>query len=486
MKPFIPLLLVLSLSACAPMDPGAPAVQTLTGTQLDLHGDQAVAWPQGHWWTRYQDSQLDGLIDQALLANPSLQVATARVQAAQAAAKGARALQWPQVNANFHATRGLYSENYIYPPPMGGSYQTDAGLGLQMDFNLDLWGKQRALAQAAGERAVAAQAMRQQARVLLVSAVAQAYFQLQDALAQAQAIEDIVGKLQEALNITRDRYKNGLGIQVDVDQADSAVSSAQVQLSQARNNVQLLHHQLSALLGKSPEQLPAIQARTHQGLPASVPAHMPMALLGRRADIVAARLQAEAAGAEVSAAKADFLPNVDLSAAASYLSLGLDKLIRSSSENTSVGPVITLPIFNAGALNARLSGQRAARDIAIAQYNETVLGAIREVADASASIHSLHEQIGHQEASLKAITSAYDVALDRYKAGLGNFVQVLLAQSEALKQTVQTTDLHARAYILDVQLATALGGGYIEPASASATPSSAPSSPSQTTPTSTD
>src|SRR5690606_27661168 len=123
------------------------------------------------------------------------------------------------------------------------------------------------------------------------------------------------------------------------------------------------------------------------------------------------------------------------------------------------GPAITLPIFHAGALNAQLEGRRAARDLAIAQYNQTVLGAVREVADASASIRSLREQIRHQEASLAASTSAYDIALKRYQAGLGNFVQVLLAQSDALTQAVQATSLRARAYTLDARLATALGGG---------------------------
>lgn len=468
MKPFLPLLLVLSLSACAQIEPGQSAVQPLTGPSLSLREDTAIAWPQTRWWRRYQDPQLDALIDQALQSSPSLDIAAARVRTAQATARGARAVQWPQINANFHVTRERLSENYIYPPPLGGSFQTDTGLGLQLDFNLDLWGKQRSLAKAAGQRALAAQAAQQQSYTLLVSAVIQGYFQLQDALAQSNAIATIVGKLQKALDITRDRYKNGLGIQVDVDQADSAVSAAQVQLAQARNNVELLEHQLAALLGQSPEQLTPIKARTGTALPKGVPEHMPMALLGRRADIAAARLQAEAAGAEVSAAKADFLPNVDLSAAAGFLSLGLDKLVRSSSQNNSIGPVITLPIFNGGVLNAQLSGRRAARDEAIAQYNETVLGALREVADTSASIRSLHEQIRHQEASLKAITSAYDVALDRYREGLGNFVQVLLAQSEVLKQTIQTTDLHARAYILDAQLETALGGGYGAPATAAA------------------
>lgn len=461
MKLLASLLLALSLAACAPMNPGAPATRALDARALEL-SEAAIAWPGDHWWTRYQDAQLNSLIDQALRSNPSLDAAAARVRIARAAARSARAVQWPQVNANYHLTRQRYSENSIYPPPLGGSYQTDTGLGLQLDFNLDLWGRQRALAGASSLRAAAAEASRQQARVLLVSAVSQAYFQLQNAQAQADAIDHIASKLQEALDITRNRFQNGLGTQVDVDQADSAVSSARVQLSQARNNAQLLRHQLAALLGQAPEQLPPLAARPGAALPPNSPDVLPMALLGRRADITAARLQALAAGAEISAAKADFLPNIDLSATFGYLSLGLDKLVRSSSENYSAGPVITLPIFNAGNLNARLEGRRAERDEAIARYNETILGALREVADARSSILSLHEQIRHQEASMQAIASAYDVALRRYKAGLGDFVQVLLAQSEALKQTVQTTDLHARAYVLDVQLATALGGGYVQ------------------------
>src|SRR5690606_992268 len=219
-------------------------------------------------------------------------------------------------------------------------------------------------------------------------------------------------------------------------QADSAVSAARVQLSQARNNVQLLHNQLAALVGQSPEQLPALAMRPGTALPPDVPGRLPMALLGRRADITAARLQAEAAGAAVSAAKADFLPNIDLSAAVGYLSLGMDQLIRSSSENYGVGPVITLPIFNAGGLNARLDGRRAERDEAIARYNDTVLGALREVADARDSIRALQTQIQHQEASLQAITTAYNIAQDRYRSGLDDFIQVLLAQNETLKQTV--------------------------------------------------
>ncbi|HEY9572105.1 MAG TPA: TolC family protein, partial [Pusillimonas sp.] len=119
-----------------------------------------------------------------------------------------------------------------------------------------------------------------------------------------------------------------------------------------------------------------------------------------------------------------------------------------------------LPIFNAGALNARLDSKRAERDLAIANYNQTLLTAVREVADATTAMRALHQQTVDQAASLRAITSAYDIAVKRYKSGLGNFVQVLLAQNEVQKQAILNTDMLVRAYNLDAQLATALGGGY--------------------------
>ncbi|MDN5842430.1 MAG: efflux transporter outer membrane subunit [Alcaligenaceae bacterium] len=462
MRPFLPLLLALTLSACAPIHPGPPEVQALDPHTIGLQ-DRAIQWPDTEWWTQYQDPQLDALIDQALAGNPSLDIAQARVRMANAAVRGARAVQWPQVNAQYSLTRQRYSENYIYPPPLGGSMNTDNSLQLRVDFDVDLWGKNRSLAAAAQSRALAAAAGLQQARNTLIAATTQSYFQLQNALAQAEAIESIVGKLREALSITRDRFRNGLGTQVDVDQADSAVSAAQVQLGQVRNNAELLRNQIAALTAVSPARGQKVMLRHGGPLPTGVPESLPMELLGRRPDIVAARLQVEAAGSEIAAAKADFYPNINLSAFVGFMSLGMGELLHGGSKFYGIGPAISLPIFHGGALNAELEGRRGARDLAIAQYNQTILTAVHEVANAGTSIRNLKQQIRDQEASTKAITSAYDIALKRYKGGLGNFVQVLLAQNEVLKQTVQTADLHARAYILDAQLATALGGGYQTP-----------------------
>src|SRR5690606_35430828 len=134
--------------------------------------------------------------------------------------------------------------------------------------------------------------------------------------------------------------------------------------------------------------------------------------------------------------KAEFYPNVNLSAFAGFMSLGLSNLLQAGSQVYGVGPAITLPVFHGGALNARLDARRAERDLAIADYNQTVLTAVRETADAMASINAIQKQQVDQAASLQAITSAYDIAVDRYRSGLGNFLQVLLAQNEVQKQAI--------------------------------------------------
>ena len=459
MKPLLPLLLVALLSGCAAINPGEPSLSQTDATALGLQ-DTAIVWPTEQWWQRYQDPQLNQLIEQALTGNPSLDAAQARVNLANAAVGSARAVRLPHVDAGYQLNRQRFSENYIYPPPFGGSMQTDTSLRLDIGFDLDLWGKNRARYEAALSRQQAAQANAQMARNTLISAVAQSYFNLQNALTQQQVLSQLVDQLENVLSITRQRVTAGLDTEVEVNQADSAVSAARVQLSQAATNAHLLRHQIAALLGAGPQRGQDIHRVAMTPIPEQIPDSIPLSLLGRRPDIVAARLRVEASGSEVSAAKAEFYPDVNLSAFAGFMSLGLSNLLEGRSQTYGVGPAITLPIFHGGALNAQLDARQAERDLAIADYNQTLLTAVREVADATSSIQSLQQQTQDQAASLRAITSAYDIAVKRYKSGLGNFVQVLQAQNEVQKQALLNTDMQTRAYKLDAQLATALGGGY--------------------------
>ncbi len=459
MKLFAPLLLVAALSGCAALDPGQPGVATLQAAQAGLR-EGTITWPAEQWWLRYQDPQLDQLIGEALAGSPSLAAAQARLNIAGAAVGGARAIQLPQLNASYNSVRERFSENYIYPPPYAGSMLTDNTLRLNLGFDLDLWGRNRARYTAALSQHDASMADLQVARNALVSGVVQSYFNLQNALAQVRVITQIVQQLENVASITRQRVAAGLDTQVEVNQADSAVSSAKVQLSQANTNADLLRHQIAALTGAGPQRGQDIRLASLAKAPIGVPASIPFELLGRRPDVVAAKYRVQASSSQISAAKAEFFPNINLSAFAGFMSLGLGNLLASGSGIYGAGPAITLPIFSGGALNANLDTKRAERDLAIADYNQTLLTAVREVADATTAIKALRQQTVDQTASLRAITSAYDIAVQRYKSGLGNFVQVLLAQNEVQKQAILNTDIQARAFNLDAQLATALGGGY--------------------------
>ncbi|WP_073106524.1 efflux transporter outer membrane subunit [Pollutimonas bauzanensis] len=459
MKRYATLLLIAALSGCAALDPGQPGLAALQPSQAGLQGG-AIAWPTEQWWLRYQDAQLGQLVSEALAGSPSLAAAQARLNMANAAVGGARAIQLPQLNAGYDMVRERFSENYIYPPPYGGSMLTDNTLRLNLGFDLDLWGRNRARYAAAVSQKDASLADLQVARNTLVSGVVQSYFNLQNALSQVTVITQIVKQLENVASITRQRVAAGLDTEVEVNQADSAVSSARVQLSQASTNADLLRNQISALTGAGPQRGSTIRLADLSKAPEGVPANIPFELLGRRPDIVAAKYRVQASASQISAAKAEFFPNINLSAFAGFMSLGLGNLLASGSEIYGVGPAVTLPIFNGGALNANLDTRQAERDLAIANYNQTVLAAVREVADATTAIQALRQQTVDQAASLRAITSAYDIAVRRYKSGLGNFVQVLLAQNEVQKQAILNTDMQARAFNLDAQLATALGGGY--------------------------
>jgi NodT family efflux transporter outer membrane factor (OMF) lipoprotein len=461
MKPLlsISVLLLTALTGCAAINPGKPALSELEGAKIGLQ-DTAIAWPTEQWWHRYQDPQLNQLIDESLRNSPTLAAARARLAVANAAVGSARAVRLPQLDATYNNTRERFSENYIYPPPYGGGMYTDNSLELKLGFDLDLWGKNRARYAAALSRAQASQADTQMARNTLISAITQSYFNLQDALAQHEVIARMVKQLQDVAKITRQRVQAGLDTEVELKQAESAVSAAKVQLSQADTNADLLRHQLAALAGQGPDRGKSIHRAKLAAVPQGVPAEMPLNLLGRRPDVVAAKMLAQASASEVSAAKAEFYPDVNLSAFAGFWSLGMGSLLKDGSHVYGAGPAVTLPIFHGGALNAQLSAKRSERDLAIANYNQTVLTAVREVADASTSIRALQQQIADQHASYQSISAAYDIAVQRYRSGLGNYVQVLLAQNEVLKQAILDTDLKARAYNLDAQLATALGGGY--------------------------
>lgn len=463
MKRYLLVPLVAALAACAGMDQdGASHARLVDAPTLGM-AQADVQWPVQQWWHRYGDAQLDRLVDEAIAGSPSIVIAQARLARAEAAVGAARANGLPQVDGTFTATRQRYTENGAIPALAGG-VRTDSRLALNVSYELDFWNKNGSLLKAALSETRAAQAENQAAVGILASAVGSAYFNLQRLFAQREVLLAAIGQREGVAGLTRQRYASGLDTQVEVKQAESALAEARTQLAQVDESISLQRNELAAPAGAGPERGEAIRPVPLVSPGTEVPASVPLSLLGRRADIVAARWRVESAQRNVDAAKALFYPDINLAGFVGTSALGLSNLFKSGSQIIGVGPAITLPIFEGGRLNANLKGKAADTDLAIASYNQTVLHAVNEVADTLASIRALDRESGEQRKAREAIEQAYELAVKRYRAGLGNYLSVLAAQSAVLTQARLDTDLKARALTLDVALAKALGGGADLPA----------------------
>jgi len=471
MKLLFPVVLLLALTGCASMDPTDEPVAPIEATQLGLQ-PAPVTWPQTQWWHRYGDAQLNTLVDEALAQNPSMTSARARLAQANAAVRGARAPLMPRVDANYSLNREHLSKNYIYQPPMAGSVVSDNRLALDFSYELDFWGKNRARLNAAVSQQAAAEADTQAARNVLARAMVRSYLNLQNAFAQRDVLQRTVKQRGDVLQLTHDRQRAGLDTQVEVKQAESSLASAKVELTQTETNLAQLRNQVAALAGAGPIRGQSLEPVSLSAPAGVIPDTVPLDLLGHRADVAAARWRAEAAQRNIEAARAEFYPNINLVAFAGFQAIGTGNLLESGSRTAGIGPAITLPIFHGGELNANLASRHAEADLAVSDYNQTVLDAVHQTADAIDALRLLDQEIVQQHQAREAIDAAYDLAVQRYRAGMGNYLTVLIAQNSVLIQNRLDTNVRFRAYQLDADLAYALGGGYEPPAETSAPTSS--------------
>ncbi|WP_454673510.1 efflux transporter outer membrane subunit [Achromobacter pestifer] len=481
MKRLLSTVLVLALSGCALMEPGPAPVVALDESKLGLIGQDTV-WPHTQWWQRYGDSQLNTLMDEALANSPSMSAAQARLAKANAAVSTARAPLMPRVDADYSLNREHLSSDYIYPAPLGGSVVSDNRLALDFSYELDFWGKNRSRLKSAVSEREAAVADAQAARNILASATVRAYLNLQNAFAQRDVLKRVIAQRADVLSLTQGRYTAGLDTQVEVKQAESSLAAGRVELTQTETTLAQLRNQVAALTGAGPQRGQSLAAVNLTAPAGVVPAQIPLDLLGHRPDVVASRWRAEAARSAIDTARAEFYPNVNLTAFVGFQALGTGNLLGAAARTAGIGPAITLPIFHGGELNANLAGRRADADLAVSDYNQSVLDAVHQVADALDGLRLLQQERTQQHQAREAIEAAYDLAVNRYKAGLGNYITVLIAQTGVLTQARMDTDLRIRAYQLDANLANALGGGYAPGAEPGAQPqadaaSQAPSAP---------
>jgi NodT family efflux transporter outer membrane factor (OMF) lipoprotein len=420
----------------------------------------AAAWPELDWWKRFADPQLDALEEEALSGSPSIRLARARVDQAIGAAQAAGAARKPQVSASGDLTRQRFSENYIFPPPIGGATYTTTQVALNAGYELDLWGKNRATYEAALGRERAAETDGFTARLVLSAAVAGAYVQLSRAYEQLDLAHRELEDRQKVQALTNDRVRAGLDSKLELKQVETSIPAARARVAQVEEEIALARNQIAALLGKGPDRGLAIERPKLQIAAVGLPSHVPADLLGRRPDVVASRLRAEAAARDIAAQKAEFYPDVNLSALVGFQSVNLSNLLRPASSIPTFGAALRLPIFEGGRLRGALAQRNAEYDAAVEQYNQTLADALREVVDQLTSLRSVNRQRGEVESALASAEEAYSLAVARYKAGIGSLLQVLTAEMAVLEQRNLRTDLESRELALSINLMRALGGGY--------------------------
>ena len=464
-------LMTSGLSGCADMSGIAPQASLRDAASLglvsapvhafaasDAGGRSAIA---AEWWRDFGDEQLNRLVDQALASSPSLKLVQARLARAQAVTEVANAAVLPQLNGQLDLTRQRYTALGAVPPPLAGSIRDSGTVQLGASWELDFFGKNRAALDAALGNALAAQADVQAARVLLASHVARTYFQLVRLDEQASVARRTLSQREETLKLVQDRVSAGLDTRLELRQSEGGLPEARLQLESLREQMALTRNALGALIGQSNLALEAIP-RAQQAIKSeAISAIIPADLLGRRADIAAARWRVEASLQDVVNAKTQFYPNINLVAFAGFSSIGLNRLLDSGSQQWGVGPALRLPIFDAGRLRAHLRGKTADLDAAVESYNVAVIEAVREVADQLTLAQGTSRQQTEQRAAQEAAEGAYEIARQRYQAGLGNYLNVLTAETSMLAQRRLAVDLSARALDTQVALIRALGGGYL-------------------------
>jgi NodT family efflux transporter outer membrane factor (OMF) lipoprotein len=459
------LLSTLVLAACVstgglhpdgkPLDPAAlQAGRSLAGLSL-------ADWPQADWWTGLADPQLDALIAEALANNPDLAVADARARQAQALADSANADRGPQLNSGA-SIAGTHMPTTVLPSQAGGGHFTWAKYAYaSFSWGLDLWGGQRAAWEAALGRARAAEVETRAARIEVSTNVARAYVQLGYAFAQHDVAQAELDRAGQARELTRQRVAAGLDNQLQLKQADSEVAAAEQQLALAARTIDAARNALAVLLGKGPDRgLDLTRPRALQPTALAVPADLTLGLLGHRPDLVAARWRVEAATRDIVSAKAEFMPNLSLSALAGVVGMGGTNLLQLPARFYNAGPALSLPIFDSGRRRANLAGMDAQYDLAVAQYNQTLVGALNQVADDVDALQSIDQQIAAQQRALDAANQAWQLAEQRYRAGVGSYLEALLVRQQLLVAEQRMAALKAQQVDQSVLLVQSLGGGY--------------------------
>ena len=460
-------VVLIQLSACTSMSGINTNAQTQKANTLNagqsIGQAGVIAWPKLNWWKAYRDPQLDALIDKTIANSPTLRATQTRIARSQSYADSMHAETLPNINADTSIIRERFTSLQFIPPPWGGNIDWNNKAQLSLAYDLDLWGRQESLWRASVNETQAAAAEAQQVKLELITTIVRNYvqlamdFRLHDLAVEHQA------QLELRVTIARRSLAAGLSTELEVSEAETFLPLARIKIEAINAQINLLRHQIAALAGQDPAAGERItRPDITLDAPVGVPDQLPANLLGRRPDLLAYRWHVEASRQNIESAKAAFYPNINLLAFVGFQSIGFGQMISNAGSIAGAGPAISLPIFDGGRRRSNLSAKTAAYDNAVENYNGALIHALQDVSDQLVVLQSNAKQLTEAQTAVNLASKSYTLAQTAYRAGLSNYLHVLDARIQLIRQQETIAQMQSVRLESYANLMRALGGGVIE------------------------
>jgi NodT family efflux transporter outer membrane factor (OMF) lipoprotein len=456
----LPLVLALFATGCTTIgrDHERPAFDMPAGYRAAdgwKPAEPADHLPRGEWWRTYGDPVLDDLIGRVDHANPDLQSALGSYRQARAAAQQARAGYQPEIGLTAAArrSRGAAIEG------RSANQSNTTQLGLDASWEADLWGRIGREVEAAGAELAGSAADLASVRLSLHAELVQNYFQLRATDSQRDLYRRSVESFARALELARNRVVAGVATRSDEMQALAQLRAAQAQAVDLDLTRAQLQNAIAVLIGAPPSAF-SLESADWPAAPPATPVGLPSTLLERRPDIAAAERRVAAANARIGVAQAAWFPSLTLNASTGYAGNQFAQWFSASNLVWSFGMSVAQAVYDGGRRDAQIESARAAHDITVAQYRQTVLGALQEVEDNLSALRLLEEEAALRAQALDASREAEALALNRYRAGIASYTEVITAQTTALDNERSLAQLRGRQFSASALLNKAVGGGW--------------------------
>ncbi len=463
----IGFVMAMSLSGCAvgpkyqrPSAPVPTQFKESSAPATQETGTPSIAY--NNWWLVFNDSTLNQLENDADSANQEIRVGVARVDQAEAAARYSRSFLSPTLSLGTSASRTREAQNR---PNNGNTFGraatfNDFQLPLFFNYEIDAWGRVRRSLESARDVHQATEADLRFVRLSVEAAVALDYYSLRENDAERAVLDSMIEQLQQALDVMTNRFHEGISSELEVKQAKTLLDQTKAQAQALDVQRAQLEHAIAVLDGRAASDF-SLPKSPYDGLPPSLPSSLPSDLLARRPDIAEADRYVAAATAQIGVARTAYLPHLSLTGYAGFESTNTSSIFDWQNFIASLGAAALTPVFNGGRIRADVDQAKAAYRGSLAQYEKTVLTAYQEVEDQLAALRILSGEAQSENDAVDDAKRAEEIAMNRYKAGLVGYLDVVFAQTTLLSNERVATQISGQRMVATVVLVKALGGGWL-------------------------